>query len=195
MVEVCPVSSCFVVTSQPFLPGTTRSTLKFCHKSTIPNLSASIPECWIGWIYEGGGLLHTVPGTQAPVWVAGSFIQFHLQRICFTSEWWRNDFGWLAKGKSGKAITYHQCIICTTITWFLPPLLAGLLWGFDTCSSACISDSIFNWEDRKGGSQSIHLQCKFYTAKKCFYKRRQTCVDHASHCNDNKTRSARIRPG
>ena len=50
--------------------------LKFCHKSTIPNLSASIPECWIGWIYEGGGLLHTVPGTQAPVWVAGSFIQF-----------------------------------------------------------------------------------------------------------------------
>ena len=93
--------------------------LKFCHKSTIPNLSASVPECWIGWIYEGGGLLHTVPGTQAPVWVAGSFIQFcfnvvqnkkkDLQRICFTSEWWRNDFGWLAKGKSGKAITYHQC--------------------------------------------------------------------------------------
>ena len=95
--------------------------LKFCHKSTIPNLSASIPECWIGWIYEGGGLLHTVPGTQAPVWVAGSFIQFcfnvvqnknkDLQRICFTSEWWRNDFGWLAKGKSGKAITYHHCQI------------------------------------------------------------------------------------
>ena len=29
VVEVCPVSSCFVVTSQPFLPGTTRSTLDF----------------------------------------------------------------------------------------------------------------------------------------------------------------------
>ena len=24
-----------------------------------------------------------------------------------TSEWWRKDFCWLAKGKSGKAITYH----------------------------------------------------------------------------------------
>ena len=91
------------------------------------------------------------------IWVWGAE-NYDAQLIFSTSEWWRNDFGWLENGKSGKAITYHDhSYECLEILHYILSWndFCHLFW--QVCCEVLIHARVpanpirYNIEDRKGG--------------------------------------------
>ena len=105
-----PVLSCLVVTSQPLWFGTTLSTWRESESwSTwlsyifIEALCTWVLNCMYLWRRWASAYCSKYSSTWVPtIWSK----MFHPSSTSLpTSEWWRNDFCWLAKGKSGKAMT------------------------------------------------------------------------------------------